>query len=132
MIKRYYAHIAIYIMLGVTVYTCTADAKLPTLAVSNSFGVNTHCRGQPRDLVSIADTGFKFIKMDQTWESVEREKGVYDFEKAGYYDLTIRMLKTRCTHPVYLDYSNRLYESDRSVRTQQECRAFAAFADSAS
>jgi beta-glucosidase/6-phospho-beta-glucosidase/beta-galactosidase len=79
----------------------------------------------------IVDAGFKFIRMDLTWEAIEREKGIYDFEKSGYDDLT-KGCSTRGLRILYiLDYSNRLYESDRSVRTEQGRRAFAAFAEAA-
>ena len=74
---------------------------MPTLTVPNGFGVNIHFRGQPRAVDLIADAGFKFIRMDLTWEALDREKGVYEFEKSGYDALTTRMLQTRHTHPVY-------------------------------
>ncbi len=131
MIKRYSIHLAICVTLSMAAYTCTATVKLPALAVPNGFGVNIHFRGQPRDLDLIADAGFKFIRMDLTWEAVEREKGVYDFEKSGYDALTKGCSKRGIRILYILDYSNRLYESDRSVRTEQGRRAFAAFAEAA-
>lgn len=131
MIKHFYTNIATCLILGVAAYTCTAAVKLPALAVPDGFGVNIHFRGQPRDLDLIADAGFKFIRMDLTWESVEREKGVYDFDKSGYDDLTKGCSKRGIRVLYILDYSNRLYESDRSVRTEQGRRAFAAFAEAA-
>ncbi len=129
--KRYYIYFFIYIISWMVAYTCTAAVELPALAVPNGFGVNIHFRGQPRDLDLIADAGFKFIRMDLTWESVEREKGIYDFEKSGYDDLTKGCSKRGIRILYILDYSNRLYESDRSVRTEQGRKAFAAFAEAA-
>jgi len=131
MIKRYYTQFAICTILGTAAYTCTAAVELPALTVPNGFGVNIHFRGQPRDLDLIADAGFKFIRMDLTWEAVEREKGVYNFEKSGYDALTKGCSKRGIRILYILDYSNRLYESERSVRTEQGRGAFAAFAEAA-
>ena len=121
----------LFILAIVAAWPAFAAAPLPELAVPNGFGVNIHFRGQPRDLDLIADAGFKFIRMDLTWEAIEREKGVYEFEKSGYDDLTKGCSKRGIRILYILDYSNRLYESDRSVRTEQGRRAFAAFAEAA-
>jgi beta-glucosidase/6-phospho-beta-glucosidase/beta-galactosidase len=131
MIKHNYISFAIWVFLGMGVSPCTSAVQLPALTVSNGFGVNIHFRGQPRDLDLIADAGFKFIRMGLTWEAIEREKGVYEFEKSGYDDLTKGCSKRGIRLLYILDYSNRLYESDRSVRTEQGRRAFAAFAEAA-
>ena len=69
--------------------------------------------------------------MDLAWGAVERKKGVYEFEKSGYDALTKGCSKRGIRILYILDYSNRLYESDRSVRTEQGRRAFAAFAEAA-
>lgn len=104
---------------------------LPHPAIPNSFGVNIHFTRQARDLDLIAKGGFKFIRMDLSWSGVEKTKGVYDFEKSGYDDLT-KGCTERGIHLLYiLDYSNELYEEDRSVRTEEGRKAFAAFAQAA-
>lgn len=104
---------------------------LPELAVPNGFGVNVHFRGEPHDLDLIADAGIKFIRMDLTWAAVERKRGVYEFQQTGYDALTEGCTKRGIRILYILDYGNRLYESDRSVRTDQGRRAFAAFAEAA-
>jgi len=124
-------------MLAVCFALCTAAFRwaskpaLPELAVPNGFGVNIHFRGEPRDLDLIAAGGFKVIRMDFSWSGVERKKGVYDFEKSGYDALTAGCLKRGIRILYILDYSNRLYESESSVRTDAGRRAFAAFAEAA-
>ena len=65
-----------------------AQAPLPELRVPNGFGVNIHFTGDPRDLDLIAQAGFKFVRMDLSWSGIEREKGVYNFERTGYDALT--------------------------------------------
>lgn len=108
-----------------------AAVPLPKLAIPNAFGANIHFRGEPEDLDLIHDGGFKFIRMDLTWSGVERKKGVYDFEKIGYDALTEGCTKRGIRLLYILDYSNKLYESHRSVRTDAGRKAFAAFAQAA-
>lgn len=105
--------------------------SLPEIAVPSGFGVNIHFRGEPRDLDLIAEGGFKFIRMDFSWGSIERQKGMYDFEKSGYDELTAGCLKRGIRILYILDYSNRLYEKENSVRTEEGRSAFAAFAEAA-
>jgi len=119
------------LILGVITLPSRAAVPLPELTVPNGSGVNVHFRGEPRDLDLIADAGFKFIRMDLTWGAVERKKGTYEFKKSGYDALTKGCSKRGIRILYILDYSNRLYESDRSVRTEQGRRAFAAFAEAA-
>lgn len=116
------------LLLGIA-SPCLAAAKLPALSVSNGFGVNIHFTGDPCDLDLIADAGFKFIRMDLAWESVERERGVYDFGRSGYDALTAGCTRRGIRILYILDYSNRLYESDRSVRTEAGRKAFVAFSE---
>jgi len=108
-----------------------AAAPLPELAIPNGFGVNIHFTGEPKDLDLIRDGGFKFIRMDFGWSGIEREKGAYNFESTGYDALTDGCSKRGIRILYILDYSNRLYESDRSVRTEEGKKAFAAFAQAA-
>jgi hypothetical protein len=101
------------------------------LTIPNGLGVNIHFTGEPHDLDLIAEGGFKFIRMDFAWGAIEREKGIYNFDKSGYDALTEGCLK-RGIHPLYiLDYSNRLYEESNSIRTAEGREAFARFAESA-
>jgi beta-xylosidase len=72
-------------------------------------GVNIHfTKGHERDLDMIAEAGFKFIRMDFTWQSTEREKGVYDW--SAYEELTENLNKRGIRALYILDYSNPLYE----------------------
>lgn len=110
---------------------CISAVALPKLAVPNGFGTNIHFRGEPRDLDLIAEAGFKFIRMDLSWGGVERKKGIYDFDRIGYDALTAGCTKRGIRLLYILDYSNKLYESERSVRTEVGRKAFAAFAEAA-
>jgi hypothetical protein len=72
-------------------------------------GVNIHfTKGHEKDLDMIAKAGFKFIRMDFTWQSTERKKGVYDW--SAYEELTENLSKRGIRALYILDYSNALYE----------------------
>lgn len=100
---------------------------LPHFRVPDAIGVNIHFvdpNDDEMDMIQAA--GFGVLRMDLVWASVEREKGVYDFE--GYIRLTEAMRK-RGQIPMYiLDYSNPLYEEGHSVVTPEGRKAFARFA----
>ena len=120
-----------FILNASLVSSSVGVTSLPDFVIPSGFGVNIHFRGEPHDLNLIAEAGFKFIRMDLVWEAIEKKKGTYEFEKSGYDALT-EGCSTRGINILYiLDYSNRLYESDNSVRTEEGREAFAAFAEAA-
>ena len=114
-------------------------AELPKLMLPAGVGVNIHfTRGRERDLDMVAAAGFKFIRMDFTWESIERKKGVYDWSA---YDELTKNLELRGLRAYYiLDYSNPLYEEKvvakdpiyggekKGVASPQHPESIAAFA----
>ncbi len=123
----------VYLFLAIAAFSPAAMGAelLPGPAIADGFGVNIHFTGLPRDLKMIADAGFKFIRMDLAWSRVEQAKGVYDFKKSGYDSLTLGCEELGIRVLYILDYSNELYESDRSVRTEAGRKAFADFAETA-
>jgi hypothetical protein len=123
--------IAPLVLLASMVSHSRAASSLPELTIPNGFGVNIHFTGDPQDLDRIREGGFRVIRMDFSWSGIERQKGVYDFEKAGYDALTAGCLKRGIRIIYILDYSNRLYEQEHSIRTEAGRKAFAAFAAAA-
>ena len=123
----------VYLFLAIAAFSPAAMGAelLPGPAIADGFGVNIHFTGLPRDLKMIADAGFKFIRMDLAWSRVEQAKGVYDFKKSGYDSLTLGCEELGIRVLYILDYSNELYESDRSVRTEAGRKAFTDFAETA-
>jgi hypothetical protein len=72
-------------------------------------GINIHfVTGQEKDLDMIADAGFRFIRMDFSWQDIERTKGNYNW--AAYDELTANLIKRGLGAIYILDYSNSLYE----------------------
>jgi polysaccharide biosynthesis protein PslG len=86
-----------------------ACAQIPDRILPAGVGVNIHFTvGHERDLDLIAAAGFKFIRMDFVWASIERQKGVYDW--SAYDELTANLEKRGLRTVYILDYSNPLYE----------------------
>ncbi len=83
--------------------------EIPEPVLPAGVGVNIHfVTGHERDLDLIQAAGFKFIRMDFGWASIERTKGQYHWSD---YEELLANLETRGLRPVFiLDYSNPLYE----------------------
>ncbi|MED4006514.1 cellulase family glycosylhydrolase [Priestia aryabhattai] len=96
-------------------------------SVSDGLGVSIHPGLKEEEIKSIAEAGFKWVRIDIFWSSVETKKGIYDFKGTGYDQLN-KSLKENNIKPYYiLDYGNSLYEQDRSVNTSEGREAFAKF-----
>lgn len=123
--------VVLFLVIGAVSPAVMGAESLPGPAIPDGFGVNIHFTGLPHDLHMIAEAGFKFIRMDLVWSRVEKTKGVYDFKGSGYDSLTLGCEELGIRVLYILDYSNELYESDRSVRTEAGRKAFADFAAAA-
>jgi len=123
--------VVLFLVIGLISPVVVGAELLPGPTIPGGFGVNIHFTGLPHDLHMIAEAGFKFIRMDLVWSRVEKTKGEYDFKGSGYDSLTLGCEKLGIRVLYILDYSNKLYESDRSVRTEVGRKAFADFAEAA-
>jgi hypothetical protein len=87
----------------------SATAQIPTAVIPNGVGVNIHfVTGQTEDLDMIAAGGFKFVRMDFSWEATEPKRGEYDWK--AYDELTAN-LERRGIRAIYiLDYIHAAYE----------------------
>ena len=123
--------VVLFLIIGAVSPIAMGAQSLPGPAIPDGFGVNIHFTGLPHDLHMIAEAGFKFIRMDLAWSRIEKAKGVYDFKGSGYDSLTLGCEELGIRILYILDYSNELYESDRSVRTEAGRKAFGDFAEAA-
>ncbi len=121
----------LFLVIGAVSPVAMGAEPLPGPAIPDGFGVNIHFTGLPHDLHMIAEAGFKFIRMDLAWSHIEKTKGEYDFKGSGYDSLTLGCEELGIRVLYILDYSNELYESDRSVRTEAGRKAFGDFAEAA-
>lgn len=121
----------VYRTLSITVallsVLSTEAAELPPPVIPAGVGVNIHfTRGHERDLDLIATAGFRFVRMDFTWEAIERRQGSYDW--SAYDELTANLEKRGLRALYILDYSNRLYEKTVTVKNRRTGKDFQATA----
>src|SRR6185312_15918892 len=102
-----------------------ARFPMPDETVPSGLGVNIHFTEAPeREVRMIADAGFRWVRMDFAWNSIEREKGSYDF---SHYDDLMASLSRHGIRPMFiLDYGNDLYEQG-APRTAASRDAFCRF-----
>ena len=91
----------------------TISSGIPEPIIPNGVGVNIHfTTGNTPSLDMIAAAGFKFIRMDCSWSSIETSPGVYNWSA---YDELISNLDQRGLRAILiLDYNNPLYLSSGS------------------
>lgn len=101
---------------------------LPGPVVPDSLGVNIHFTGrQDAQVRQIAEAGFRFIRMDFFWSSIEKKRGEYDFKA---YDELVESLAERKIRPLFiLDYGNPLYDDGLAPHTDEGREAFARFVE---
>lgn len=118
-----------FLLLTLFVFPRADADSLPPPVVPECVGVNIHFTGAPpQDLEGLHAGGFGWVRMDFAWESIEKEKGSYDFTA---YDTLREGLTKRGIKPLFiLDYGNRLYQ-DSSPRSPEARAAFARFAAAA-
>jgi polysaccharide biosynthesis protein PslG len=94
----------------------TLCGQIPAAVIPAGVGVNIHfVTGHARDLDLITNAGFKFVRMDFSWEATEGKAGVYDW--TAYDELTAQ-LEERGLRALYiLDYVNGLYEQMVDTRS---------------
>lgn len=95
--------------------------------VTAASGVNIHFTDpRPGEMEMLGAAGFRHIRMDFTWQSTEKQKGVYDF--SAYERLTAALEKHGMKPYYILDYANTHYEQGRSVRTEEGRKAYTKWA----
>ncbi|MHB8897977.1 MAG: cellulase family glycosylhydrolase [Thermoguttaceae bacterium] len=104
--------------------------SLPLPGTTDGLGVNIHFTDpRPGEMQMLAEGGFRWVRMDFTWAGTEREKGRYDFSA---YDRLLTALEPHRIRALFiLDYSNSLYEMERSVTTEEGRQAYARWAAAA-
>jgi len=87
----------------------TLRAQLPPPTIPAGVGVNIHfIQGHKEDLDLIAKCGFKFVRMDFSWEETEPKGGQYNW--AAYDELSDHLAERGLRAIYILDYVNPAYE----------------------
>jgi len=108
----------------------TPHPSLPGPVVPDGLGVNIHFTDPAAgEMELLAAAGFRWVRMDLIWQSIERERGIYDF--SAYDRLVGQLTKHGIKALFILDYGNRLYEPDSSVQSAAGRRAYAQWAAAA-
>ncbi len=102
---------------------------LPQPVVPFGMGVNIHfTRASAATWRLLAQSGFRFVRTDLTWQSVETAPGVFNFRTPGY-DSLMRHLRAIGIRPLLiLDYCNSLYPSPATAAGRAAFARFAATA----
>ncbi|MBW1762885.1 MAG: hypothetical protein JRG67_16640 [Deltaproteobacteria bacterium] len=135
MLLRSIIALALVAALGCSSDKATDQPTPPEDTLGETVGVNTHyASGSSINhdaLALLAEAGVSFIRNDLSWDSIEKEPGVYDFVGSGFDELvdTCEALGLRILF--ILDYGNALYGETRAVVDEEGRRAFAAFAAAA-
>ena len=131
--RRSVATITAFLSFAATTVCASAAPPHPSLpqpGLIDGLGVNIHFTDpRPGEVEMLAEAGFRWIRMDLTWGRIEREKGKYDFSA---YDRLLKSLEPHKIRTLFiLDYSNSLYEENRSVSTEEGRQAYARWATAA-
>lgn len=129
MVRKLVASVALLAMVTLSDAGNRERFPLPGLRVPDGWGVNIHfTQPAPGEVEKIAAAGFRWVRMDLTWQAVEKSKGVYDFSG---YDVLMRHLRAhRMRALLILDYGNDLYEKG-APRTPESRAAFCRFVERA-
>lgn len=119
--------LAIFVLAATLAAADAAHPSLPTPVVPSGLGVNIHFTdAQPGELEMLAAAGFRWVRMDLSWASTERERGRYDF---AAYDRLLQALDAHGLRALLiLDYGNGLYEPEGTVTSDAGRQAFARWA----
>jgi hypothetical protein len=118
------------VVCGGGVQAAAAAHGLPPPVVPDGFGVNIHfTRAPAATWRALAASGFRFVRMDMTWQVVQPFYAPdYAWRSTGY-DSLVRHLRDLGMRPIFiLDYCNPLFPS---VATAAGRQAFARFAAAA-
>lgn len=104
--------------------------KFPPPVVPEGLGLNTGHGSlglRDDDFEAIKAAGVRYIRVDFTWDQIERTRGEYNF---AAYDKLIAKLKKHGVKPIILlAYGNKLYDPDGGGINTEEGRAgYAKFA----
>lgn len=108
----------------------SSAAQLPEAVIPQGLGVNIHFTDpRPGEMEMLASAGFRWVRMDFTWQATERKRGEYDFRA---YERLLKALDAHGIRALFiLDYGNPLYDEGLAPRSDEGRQAFARWAAAA-
>lgn len=118
--------LACFAALSVSRLSYRQQFPLPTATVPSGLGIDIHFTDpQPGEMDLLAAGGFKWVRMDITWNKVETQAGRYDFNA---YDRLMAQLRSHGIRPMFiLCFGNPIYGSG-SPHTHEQRDAFVRYA----
>ena len=94
--------------------------------IPEGLGVNIHFyEGNDNDWNMIDKAGIGIVRMDVSWNGIEKEPGVYDFSR---HDKLIQKLSDRDIRLLFIiDYGNSLYDDGQAPHSEAGRKAYAQF-----
>ncbi len=106
------------------------EPGFPEAFIPDGIGVNIHFLGIPtKDMALLTEANIKLIRVDLTWAQVERERNEYNFSN---FDQLVDAYEKQGGRILFiLDYKNRLYGKEKSIKTDEQRNGFARFSQEA-
>ena len=103
---------------------------LPERVIPEPFGVNIHfVHPLPGEASLLAAAGYRWVRMDMFWNTIEQEQGRYTF---GEYDALLATMAQRGIRIIFiLDYGNPHYDHGFAPHSPEARAAFTRFAAAA-
>ena len=115
------------LIIGILNLSSTKAATFPKSTIPEGIGVVSWY--DTKDMNIMQNIGVKLVRTDLIWSMCETQKGVYDF---SYFDSVYNNYVSRGISVMFiLDYSNPLYETNKSIQTDAGRAAFTNFAAAA-
>lgn len=96
------------------------------LSFTEGIGINIH-EVTRNEIDMLADLGVTWVRIDLTWEVIESEPGVYEYEKTNYDELVDAITDNGLRPYFILNYGNPLYSEEQSVMTEEGQAHFARY-----
>jgi polysaccharide biosynthesis protein PslG len=105
----------------------TAQAQLPSGPFPSGLGVNDHNIEETLPVLQqMYSIGIRYLRIDLTWSTIEKTKGVYTF--SSFDPLVANATQAGIKMLFILDYTNPLYDGGYSPDDLTGINAFAAYA----
>ncbi|MCM2675835.1 cellulase family glycosylhydrolase [Alkalicoccobacillus plakortidis] len=117
---------SVIVMAVIFIVRWEADPTFEKLSVTDGLGINIH-EVTANEIEMLAELGVTWVRIDLTWEQIEKEPGIYEYGETRYDELADAILKNGMRPYFILSYGNPLYSGEQSIGTQAGKEKFAEF-----
>lgn len=116
------------LLLAIPSYSFASEAWPPGRNVGDAIGVQIKAPISREELENIKSVGFKYVRVELNWPSIETTAGVYDWSNA---DKVIADIRSLGFHAVLLLNGNNTLYAQKAPSSPAAVQAFARFASNA-